>query len=85
MDIMIDEQTEYIFKPIGTVYSPFSGLKGMPIQPAGARGVQGTVRIFPEYGEGLKDLEGFSHIYLIYCFHKSRGFSLKVTPFMDTK
>ena len=83
MDIMTDEQAEYLFKQIGTVYSPFSDLKGMPIQPTGARGVRGTVRVFPEYSEGLKDLEGFSHIYLFYCFHRSQGYAFTVTPFLD--
>lgn len=55
----------------------------MPIQPTGAKGVKGRVEIEPEYIDGLKDIEGFSHIILIYHFHLSRGFSLEVKPFMD--
>ena len=55
----------------------------MPIQPAGARGVAGTVEVLPEYCDGLKDLEGFSHIFLIYHFHLSQGYSLRVKPFLD--
>ena len=61
-------------KPIGVIHSPFHELEGMPIQPAGARGVQGTVEVFQEYRAGLKDLDGFSHIVLLYLFHQSQGF-----------
>ena len=72
-----------VYQPIGTIHSPFTDIKGMPIQPAGAKGVQGTVEINPEYVDGLQDLDGFSHIILIYHFHLSKGYSLKVKPFMD--
>ena len=71
------------YKPIGIIHSPFKELKGTPIQPAAAKGIDGTVEIFPEYAEGLKDLEGFSHIILIYCLHLSQKSSLKVKPYMD--
>jgi tRNA-Thr(GGU) m(6)t(6)A37 methyltransferase TsaA len=55
----------------------------MPIQPTGARGIAGSVEIEPEYADGLQDIEGFSHIILIYHFHRSEGYSLEVKPFMD--
>ena len=71
------------FKPIGVINSPFNEPKGTPIQPPGARGVGGSVELFPEYVEGLKDLEGFSHIILIYHFHLAKRPSLLVKPFMD--
>ena len=58
-------------------------VKAMPIQPMGAKGFQGTIKVEPEYVDGIKDLEGFSHIFLIYHFHLSRGYSLHVEPFMD--
>lgn len=74
---------EVKYKPIGVIYSPFKEPKGTPIQPAGAMGISGTVEVFPEYAEGLKDIEGFSHIILICHFHLSRGWSLEVKPFMD--
>jgi tRNA-Thr(GGU) m(6)t(6)A37 methyltransferase TsaA len=70
---------------IGTIHSPFKTINNMPIQPAGAMDVQGTIEIQPEYIDGLKDLEGFSHIILIYHFHKARGCELIVTPFLDTE
>jgi len=74
---------EISYEPIGVIHSPFAKLEGMPIQTTGARGVRGTVEVKPEFADGLKDLEGFSHILLIYHFHLSEGYSLLVTPFLD--
>ena len=73
------------YKPIGIIRSPFKDTKGMPIQPTGAKGIRGRVVIEPEYVDGLRDIEGFSHIILLYHFHLSKGFSLEVKPFMDDK
>jgi tRNA-Thr(GGU) m(6)t(6)A37 methyltransferase TsaA len=81
MGIMSMEIIEY--KPIGIIYSPFKNIKNMPIQPVGAKGVSGTIELQPEYEGGLKDLDGFSHIILIYHFHLSEGYSLQVKPFLD--
>jgi tRNA (adenine37-N6)-methyltransferase len=72
------------FVPIGTIHSPWKTGEGIPIQPCCAKGVRGSVTIFSEYGEGTNDLAGFSRIYLIYHLHRSRGFKLEVTPFLDT-
>ena len=71
--------------PIGIIHSPFCELEGMPIQPAGAAGVMGTVEVFEAYRAGLRDLDGFSHIILLYQFHCSQGYKLHVTPFMDSE
>jgi tRNA-Thr(GGU) m(6)t(6)A37 methyltransferase TsaA len=73
------------YKPIGVIHSPFKDIEGVPIQPTGAVGVTGIVEIEPMYGDGLKDIEGFSHIILIYHFHLSKGYSLKVKPFLDDR
>ncbi|HQK77681.1 MAG TPA: tRNA (N6-threonylcarbamoyladenosine(37)-N6)-methyltransferase TrmO, partial [Candidatus Hydrogenedentes bacterium] len=70
---------------IGVIHSPFTKLEGMPIQSAGARDVEGTVEVRPEYAEGLRDLEGFSHVYLIYWFHRAQRTELSVVPFLDTE
>jgi tRNA-Thr(GGU) m(6)t(6)A37 methyltransferase TsaA len=72
-------------RPIGIIHTPFTKTEGMPIQPVGAAGVHGTIEVFEEYRSGLKDLDGFSHIILIYHFHRSQGFDLHVVPFMDKK
>lgn len=71
------------YRPIGIIHSPFKGREGTPIQPIGAIGVMAEVEIFPEYVEGLQDLEGFSHIILLYHCHLSRAYKLKVKPFLD--
>ena len=73
------------FTPIGIIYSPFNELKGMPIQPVAAKDIEGKIEVFPEYTAGLKDLDGFSHIILLYYLHKSQGFDLEVVPFLDTQ
>ncbi|NLM30871.1 MAG: SAM-dependent methyltransferase, partial [Methanomicrobiales archaeon] len=75
--------TEIIFKPIGTIYSPFTDPRDMPIQPVGARGVRGTIELDPAYAAGLRDLDGFSRIIVLYHFHRSNGYSLEVIPFLD--
>ena len=74
---------EIKYKPIGIVHSPFKEPKGVPIQPEVAKGIKGTVEIFPQYEDGLIDIEGFSHIIIVSHFHLAKGFKLIVTPYMD--
>ncbi len=76
---------ETIYKPIGTIHSPFKEPRDTPIQPLFAKEAEGTVDIFSEYAEGLTDIEGFSHIILIYHFHLSKDFSLMVKPYLDDR
>ncbi len=71
------------YQTIGTIHSPFAGIAQVPIQPAAANGVRGTVEVFPEFVPGLQDLEGFSHIILLYHFHLVTQARLSVVPFMD--
>lgn len=73
------------YQPIGTIRTPFKTLAGMPIQPLGARRARGRVELAAEYQAGLKDLRGFSHVILLYHFHRSRGYELEVTPFLDSR
>ena len=56
----------------------------MPIQPTSESSAPGHLEIYPEFTDGLKDLDGFSHIYLIYHLHKVDQSKLRVTPFLDT-
>jgi tRNA-Thr(GGU) m(6)t(6)A37 methyltransferase TsaA len=73
------------FHPIGIIRTPFKEVSGMPIQAAAARGVKGRVEVSPAHQTGLKDLSGFSHIILLYHFHRIRESKLTVTPFLDSK
>jgi tRNA-Thr(GGU) m(6)t(6)A37 methyltransferase TsaA len=72
------------FQPIGFIHSPFNEQKGTPIQPKRDKGTKGYIEIFPEYKDGLDDLDGFSHIILLYHLHLSKDYSLKVVPYLDT-
>lgn len=73
------------FKKIGEVKSPHKKLAGMPIQPKFARGIRAEIVIKKKYAEGLKDLDGFSHIIVIFHLHKSKDYKLKVVPFLDNE
>ncbi len=70
-------------KQIATINSPFCSLENMPIQPKGAKETIATIEFKKEFQDGLKDLNGFSHIYLIYYFHKVKEHKLQVVPFND--
>ncbi len=72
-----------VYKPIGIIYSPFKEPKNTPIQPAGAEGIEGRIEVFSEYSECLKDIEGFSHIIIIYHFHLVKNWKPLVKPYMD--
>ena len=74
---------KFNYRPIGIIHSPFKDREGTPIQPIGGAGVEAEVEIFREYVEGLQDLEGFSHIILLYHCHLSKTYRLKVKPFLD--
>ena len=71
------------FKAIGKIRTPFTSREGTPIQPPGGRGVLGRVEVDEAFREGTRDLEGFSHVILLYHFHLSEGFDLAVKPFLD--
>lgn len=72
-------------KPIGIIHSPFQQATGTPIQPRAAEGVEGAVEVFSEYVAGLKDLEGFERIWLLYWFDRARfeKCALRIKPYLD--
>jgi len=76
---------EIRYKQIGIIHSPFKEPKGTPIQSAAAEDAEGMVEVFPEFAKGIEGLEGFSRIILVYHFHLSNKFSLKVKPYMDER
>lgn len=75
----------FSYQPIGIIHSPFKEPKGTPIQPTAAQDIEGIIEIYPEYGEGLKDIAEFSHLILLYHFHLIQEFSLLVKPFLDNE
>ena len=73
------------YRPIGYFHSPFREIKGMPVQPIGAAEILGWVEMLPEFEEGLKDLEGFSHVHVLAHLHRINGYDLILKPFLDTE
>ena len=72
-------------QPIGVFRTPFKNPGNMPIQPTAARGVVGTIEIRIDLADGLRDLEGFSHVIVLYAFHRQVETRLSVTPFLDDR
>jgi tRNA (adenine37-N6)-methyltransferase len=70
--------------PIGIIHSPHQRAEGTPIQAALAKGVKGTVVVYPEYAEGLRDLDGFERVWLVYWFDRAKEAELVVMPYLDT-
>jgi len=77
------EPKPIVFAPIGFIRSEHKNHSEIPIQPVFAVGCRGRAEIFPQYEEGLCDLEGFSHIYILYHFHKAAPVRLSVKPFLE--
>lgn len=73
------------FQPIGVVRSPFQEQQGTPIQPVYAQNARGKVEIFEPYREAMKDLEGFSRVWLIYYFDRAKTWKPMVMPYRDVK
>lgn len=74
---------EIKLRPIGIIHTPYKEPKGIPIQGKFEESVTGTIEIFPEYQKGLKDIEGFSHLILIYHFNRSKEEKLVGKPFLE--
>ncbi len=70
--------------PIGVLHTPFTEKHQMPIQASRSQAT-GRVEIFPEFVDGLKDIEELSHIHLLYVLHKANGYELQVKPFLDDR
>jgi len=77
-----DTRLEFVMHPIGVIHSPFTEKEQTPIQASRSQAA-GRVEVFPEYVGGLQDIEGLSHIFLLYAFHCSQGYNLKIKPFLD--
>lgn len=73
------------YNSIGIINSHFKEAKGTPIQPAASPDAEGTIEVFEEYADGLQDIEGFSHLILIFHMHLVKAAKLRVIPFLDTQ
>ena len=75
---------EITLQPIGYLETPFNDIADMPIQPSVLADTRGKAVLEEKFAPGLKDLDGFSHIILLFLLHKISGYQLEVVPFMDT-
>jgi tRNA-Thr(GGU) m(6)t(6)A37 methyltransferase TsaA len=73
---------QYTMRPIGIIHTPFTKKSEVPIQASRSQ-ARGEVEVYPDFAKGLQDLEGFSHIFLLYVFHGSSGYALRVKPYLD--
>ncbi len=71
------------YQPIGVIRTPFTDIEGMPVQASAAAGVPGRIELDARFAEGLRDIDGFSHLVLIYHLHRMTDQRLTVTPFLD--
>ncbi|MBN1285009.1 MAG: tRNA (N6-threonylcarbamoyladenosine(37)-N6)-methyltransferase TrmO [Anaerolineae bacterium] len=78
----MDHSPVITYRPIGVIHTPFTERAGMPIQAARSEAV-GYVEVYPQYRPALADLDGFSHIFLVYHFHRADPPQLSVRPFLD--
>lgn len=74
---------EFLYRSIGLIHSEHKDPARGPVQACYAKGCMGTVEVFPEFTEGLRDLEGYSHIYLLYHCHRAQQSPLLVKPFIQ--
>lgn len=77
--------TEYVFNTIGVVRSPFRQGESTPIQPTAGADIVGSVVVNEPLVPGLLDIDGFSHVFLIYAFHCIKEVRLRVKPYLDNE
>ena len=63
----------YALRPIGLVRTPYQDTRAVPKGLGARHDAEGTIEILPEFAAGLRDIEGFSHLYLIWIFHRASG------------
>lgn len=76
----MQELPEYKMKPIGIIHTPYQSTEECPKGGYHNKGVPGTIELYPDLKDGLLDLEGFSHLILVWVFHQSQSYSLRSTP-----
>jgi len=73
---------QFVMHPIGVIHTPFTDTGQTPIQSSVSEAI-GLVEVYPDFADGLRDIEGLSHLHLLYVFHCSAGYALHVKPFLD--
>lgn len=74
----LSKSRRIVYKPIGIIHSPFKEVSGIPQQPEMGQDIEGYIEVFPEYAEGLDQIEKFTHLTLVYHLHQSKGYELKI-------
>jgi tRNA-Thr(GGU) m(6)t(6)A37 methyltransferase TsaA len=77
------DKTPITYTPIGVIHTEHVSAEKTPIQPPYAKGCKGEAHVLPEFLDGLRDLEGFSHVYVVYHFHMAGPAKLVVKPFLQ--
>jgi tRNA (adenine37-N6)-methyltransferase len=80
----MSDKTEFVVKPIGVIRTPFKSSEDTPIQSSNSD-ARGYVEVAIEYFDALKSLDGFSHIILVYWFHRAKPPKMRMKPFLDTE
>ena len=72
-------------RPIGSVSSPYREARSVPKGLGAKHEAEGVLEILPEFEAGLTDIEGFSHLFVLWLFDRSEGFALLGTPPSDNR
>ncbi len=75
----------YTMRPIGVIRSPYTETSQIPKGPGAEHHAEGVLELLPEYAAGLKDVEGFSHLYVLWVFHRATDYDLIATPPVDPR
>ncbi|HSG00274.1 MAG TPA: tRNA (N6-threonylcarbamoyladenosine(37)-N6)-methyltransferase TrmO [Vicinamibacterales bacterium] len=78
-------ESDYTFEPVGFVRTPYADTKDVPKGPDARHDAEGTIDLLPAFEAGLTDIEGFSHLYVIWLFHRVEGYNLVSTPPTDDR
>jgi tRNA-Thr(GGU) m(6)t(6)A37 methyltransferase TsaA len=74
---------QFRMRAIGYIRSPFTSTSQIPKGLGARHTAEGSLELLPEFEAGLKDIEGFSHLILVWVFHESQGYELVFTPPSD--
>src|SRR5215208_3625653 len=80
-----DGDETFEMRPIGVLRTPFTDAASIPKGPGATHRAEGALELLPAYEAGLQDIEGFSHLYIVWVFDRAEGFSLRVTPPTDDR